>query len=317
MSSPRIHYPFSFGLNPLMPVAYKYTLDWAFQYNLLPSAAAPEQLHIVEYSVMFTARIYPNADLQGLSIISCWVYLFFLTDDYCDKDKTRWQQAIDEYMEVLRYKRVLEPGEGSPFTVAFSDIWRRMRARMDMAWQRWFVDEKQAYFDACLWEACCFDERRQPAIEEYMEKRPYFSAGHVMLCMTTCAVKFNLPDYIYYQDILQEIIRLGARIVSWANDIHSLGKELQNGDLNMILLLRSSRGLTLEQALDETVRIHNEDLHKMMKYAEELPLYDEVLIRELKRYVNALKAIVSGNHEWAIQDTHRYDDTLLLMKRGK
>lgn len=310
----KLNYPFSYGVNPFIEEINEDVLDWAKKFNLLPSEESAKQFDEGKLN-WFSARLYPTADPEGLFLTCCWTTLFFLADDICDKVPTGQQKA---YVEGL-YKTCMDILQNEPisfekdnvFEACFVDLWQRFKQRADSEWLTWYIQEMKDYFEAWIQEAEHLDHNEYFQLEDFLHQRPYFSGGRVCLSMVSLATKFHLPHYIYQNPVVQELMHIAASVPALANELHSLGKELkaENRISNLISLLREARQLTFSSAIDEILDIHNKALVRFQELKLQLPSVDPQTDSELLRYVQALEAMSSGNHEWAMNDTNRYYDT--------
>jgi hypothetical protein len=97
-----------------------------------------------------------------------------------------------------------------------------------------------------------------------------------------------------------------VNIVCWSNDIISLEKERQSGDMhNLVIAVRHERHCSWQEAVDCVAEMHNAEVQKFVQLAQRLPRFDADIDAELARYVGILRAWMRGNLDWAF-DTGRY-----------
>lgn len=315
----QIQYPFSFDFCPFLEEADKNILEWIKSFDLLPTEDAVQRYQRENY-VRWAARTFPFADKSGFLLAASWSALFFIVDDIiAAAGSTKVAHTLNSIkqgaIDVLIHDKSIERGTDSNFAACFSDLWQRMKKHTDQEWQQWFVEESIKMFKAWEMELALQMPDKKMDLETYIKMRPYFSGGHMVVCLLSLATKHNFPTYIYKHDTIQQLQLMAIRMASWANDIHSLGKELtKEGTGNLVSLFMEEKQLSLREALDETIKLHNSDLAKFLTLEASLPSFGLEIDPEVKKYVRALKAVVSGSHEWAVNETDRYHETELLLE---
>ncbi len=313
----KLNYPFSYGISPFADEVNSMVLKWAIEIRHIRSDEALEAYKKCNFNG-FAARIYPKADKEGLFMASCFLTVLFFFDDSCDRvpvgDKKDYVEGtLEGCMKVLDNKST---SNNDIFLDCFRVTWQWFQERRGKEWQEWFILSMRTYLEACIQEAAKFDNHSYFSLQEYMRLRPYFSGGEVCACLILIAMEINLPQFVYQDKTLKELISLAYAVPSWANDLHSIGKEIKNGDVNnLVLLLKNEKDISLEAAMNEALSIHNKDLNHLMQLEQKLPNFDPKIDKELHRFVSALKALPSGNHEWFLNETSRYNDTVALLSK--
>ncbi|GAA0548574.1 terpene synthase family protein [Chitinophaga japonensis] len=308
---PRISYPFTYGMNPHTAAVDVYTINWAVKYDLIENEAMLARYRQMQLNAL-VGRLYYSAGFQALRLLADYNFLFFIMDDRCDavprgQKKVYWEGNTARLTAVMdQHKRVFR-GEGHPFEVAFSDAWERTQHAADAEWRSWFAATIREYFHACIWEAGNLDAGTPPTLEKYLAMRPYIAAAPFNVCAITYAENIRLPYEVYRHPVVRQLMHLPARIVCWVNDLFSLRKEQQAGDMhNLVLVLQQERGLSMEAAMEAAACIHAEDMAQYLRLEQQLPVLDKATGKELARYLTYLRAMISGNLEWSTVDTNRY-----------
>jgi hypothetical protein len=109
------------------------------------------------------------------------------------------------------------------------------------------------------------------------------------------------------QALLQRMVQACNNIVCWSNDLFSCAKEARQGDVhNLVLVLQHAQQLSLQEAINEAVRMHNEEVAIFVALEKLLPLKGLESDYELLRYVSVLRSWIIGNYDWSTKDTGRY-----------
>ena len=112
-----------------------------------------------------------------------------------------------------------------------------------------------------------------------------------VLLLTLAAVIFTY---------LLELTRLANELVCWSNDLVSLDKELQQGDVhNLVQVLQHEHGLSLQGAVEQATQQHDETLVAYLG-AEQRVKEQFSDWQELATYLELLRARIRGIHDWAI-----------------
>lgn len=313
-------YPFSFGISPYVEETHERILTWISDFGLLPTAASIQRYQDEKY-VWWAGRTFPFADKTGFLLVASWTALFFIADDMMvdtgnpNKEKTL-ESLKRDVMDILVHNRSIPMTAQNNFGACFSDLWYRIKQHTEQDWQQWFIEETINMLKSWQMETELVNSGNGISLENYIKMRPYFSGGNVCCCLLSLACKYNFPFFTYKLDAVQQMLLMAIRTASWANDIHSLGKELdKEGAENMVLIFMRERGLSFAEALQETLIIHNSDLAHLLELEHSLPSLNTEIDEELRKYVKSIKALISGNHEWVLYDTYRYKDTIALMEK--
>lgn len=146
-----------------------------------------------------------------------------------------------------------------------------------------------------------------PPLDYFMVFREYSVNMLPYLYWADIEVDFVLPKLIEENPVIQRLRALTDRIIAWQNDIHSLAKELvmDTEKLNLVIVLQHTRNLSLEEALTETMHIHDEDLSEFVALHENLPNFG-IHQQKVYDYVKVMGMMIQGVNTFYIKDTARY-----------
>jgi hypothetical protein len=109
-----------------------------------------------------------------------------------------------------------------------------------------------------------------------------------------------LPVDVFNHPVIQRLRDLQACVVFLQNDVNTLRKELalgQNEVLNQVLCIRHHREVSLQDAVDETVAMHDQDVEEMWSLQQCLPDFGpHQAVAE--KYVQHLGIQVAGLQNW-------------------
>lgn len=104
------------------------------------------------------------------------------------------------------------------------------------------------------------------------------------------------------------VYRLGhltTRILSWANDYFSAHQEDGNEVFNLALMIKHYSGCTVDQANEELIKIHDQDVQEFETIIDQLPDFGRYNA-PLRAYVENLRLMIAGYLHWTLQLTARY-----------
>ena len=96
-------------------------------------------------------------------------------------------------------------------------------------------------------------------------------------------------------------------ITSWANEVLSLEKELNQGDclLNLVWLYHRNESVSLEKAHSHVVDLCQREIEIFDALSAQVPAYAPSMATQLQNYIGLLQDIVTGTIEWHFV-TERY-----------
>jgi hypothetical protein len=308
---PRMQYPFPSLVNRFASLADQQNLLWAQTFGLLKTEAALARFKRSKFAWL-VARTFPNAGYEELCILANFNTWLFLHDDQCDEAQLGQQasslQAVTGYFSEILIREIAQPEKGGAFALALADVWQRLLPFSRPAWRLRFIRTMQEYFRACHWEADNRAQQKAPPVADYVIMRPYTGALYVDLELIAVSEKTDLPDEVLQHSMVQRLALACNNVVCWTNDIISCAKEAEQGDVhNLVLALMRERGLSFQAAIDEAHRMHDEEVRLFAALENLLPSFDEVTDQELRRYVAVLRTWMTGNYNWSVHDTGRYN----------
>ncbi|WP_343745565.1 hypothetical protein [Chitinophaga sp.] len=308
---PRVQYPFPSRLNSHVAAAQQHVEDWVHHHGLLSTDKAKARFAKARFAWL-AARAFPDAGLHELCIIADFNTWLFILDDQCDeaeagKKSGFLRSVMTGFMDIFRHSDPRTPANNAPLPAALISIWERMKAISSPEWQQRFIRSMEDYFNSCLWEAQNRENRIVPTVADYVRMRPYTGALLADVEAIDIIEKIYLPADMLQHALLKRMVQACNNIVCWANDLFSFPKEHKAGDVhNLVLVLQHERQCSLQEAVDEAARMHNEEVAIFVVLEKLLPLSGSEKDYELLRYVAVLRSWITGNFEWSLHDTGRY-----------
>ncbi|MDQ1803065.1 hypothetical protein RAH57_03650 [Chryseobacterium sp. CKR4-1] len=306
---PRIYCPYNGTINPLVHLAEDHTDAWLRQFNLLPDNTAYKKYRAQGFAYM-VARMFPMAQQPLLFVLTDINSLLFLLDDQIDpvskdegRDKLQLRPFISAFMSVLF--NPLPQKYAHPFLSALADFWSRATAITTDLWQWQFATALCQTFHSALWQMENVKNGYKPTLEEYKMHRRFLGAANIATASIPAVLDIN-GNWGRLTQQVADLTRLAENIVCWANDLYSLTKEIEQGDTyNLVLIIQQVYNLSLDEAINKTVGIHDQDMKRFQIKADALIGN----LPSLTHYINGLKYIIRGNVDWSQSETTRYEFT--------
>ncbi|MGX5819514.1 terpene synthase family protein [Chitinophaga lutea] len=311
ISVPELYCPVPQRICPHVETAHAHTAQWLLDFNLVPDPVVYDR-YLQERFAWMAARMYPYADEHRLNIITDLDTLLFLIDDELDhqeffKGKAYWKQFAGTFIDILEHNAYPKP-YGSPIMDALSELWHRITAISTPAWRKQFTQSITDMYNAAFWENDNLSEDKQIKLRQYLKVRQFLGAANVATdTIDIASPTIAIPPVCKDNPLLANIVELCRNTVCWANDLFSLDKELAHGDThNLVLILKKEWELSLEEALREAARLHDQDVRTLFQLWDQALIYDDRTNEALSTYIDALTAIMRGNIDWSVAETARY-----------
>jgi hypothetical protein len=308
---PQLYCPFLPNISPYVQAVETHTTQWAGAFNLY------EGKHFDTYRAAkfgyMTCRFYPTADYERLCNTNDLLVLLFLLDDLFDHEESI-RSAGDVQMLMSRCLTVLKDNHhyniqtGRGILAALSDVWSRVIEKSSKIFQREFIEDILLLFKSIEWQMKNAKTWATPTIDEYIHWRPLIGGAHIAGRLIMFAENIHLTASIQRNPTIQQLNTLCGHLGCWANDLFSLGKEVEHGDVhNLVLVLQKMKNISLDAAIHETVALHNAEMAAFLELYNSLRHFPGAAGKTVRKYAYDLSMIIRGNIDWSIEDTKRYE----------
>ena len=305
---PELYCPFPSTISEHADAVHRETVEWVRRFELLPNERAYRLFRATNIGRL-AARFHPDALQEELRLLSDWYAWMFLRDDRCDESEVG-EQPEHLAADGARFLEILEGEEPTkrdkPLAHAMQDLRRRLYSKATVAWRRRFVRTVKDHFRSSLWEATNRARGVVPDLETYARMRRKTGGILVDLDLIEVVEGLKLPPEVQEHLTVRSMARASNNVTCWANDLFSLEKELERGDVhNLVVVLRHAKELTLQEAVNRSVQMHNAEVRSFIELESQLPAFGGTVDSNLARYVAALRARMRGNLDWA-RESGRY-----------
>lgn len=310
---PELYCPFTSKLHPQVELAQKHTIEWAMSFQLLKDVVSFKRFKQLK-SAYLVGRTFADTDLERLCLAADWTSWLYLFDDQCDnneigKKPEELKKVIDEFVTILYEDKEVTLENGIPLAAALSDLWERLKEKAPKGWKERYRKGVKEYLEAMYWEAKNRAYGVRPSISEYMHMRAASGAAHTVLDLTEITQQLTLSNEVLENPIFRRLYDIANVTANWANDVISFEKEQSFGDVhNLVILFQHEKKLSLQEAISESVKVHDNDIAEFIRLEKELPSFGEEMDQQVKIYLQTLKSWMRGHINWIINDTRRFEE---------
>jgi 5-epi-alpha-selinene synthase len=300
---PELYCPFPSAVSPHAARVQDGTIAWARRLHLLQRESAYRRLSRLQYG-MLTARAYPGASREILQIITDWCTWLFLLDDQCDEagigqDPAQLRRLHLELLDVLSGSA--PKPHIAPLAHGLWDLYTRLLVHAPAGWLARFRRSVAQYFAANVWEAMNRHEGQVPDSATYRAMRPFTSAVYPCLLLIELAEGLRLPADVHEHPTVQVMAQMTNNVISWSNDLVSLEKERQSGDVhNLVIVLANEERLPLCAAVERVVELHDAEVRAFITLSERLPSFTPAVDSDLSQYALGMRSWMRANLDWSL-----------------
>lgn len=305
----RLFYPQSWKptLNPYANVATEVIGDWLKELKIIKDFDTL-RLFQEERPDLYGGYSFPLIGFERFTTITKSLVLWIMFDDLAienENSRKYWTDnnlSLDDYLIAL-HNGYLSPN-ADPFLRAWWEIGQSFAEKMSKQWQNSFAKEFVDWVRQSIKEYELYTEMtrsgRFPDINTYFNIR---SASVAMI--PTCALieyaeEFELPDEVKNHLVIKTMHELATKIVFLSNDIFSLEKDMINQWPNSVTVIQNEYKLSLDDALNTTVDLHNKCVFSFIDLESNIPSFGNKIDPFLHGYIEKLKFMCRGFTEFEL-----------------
>jgi avermitilol synthase len=168
-----------------------------------------------------------------------------------------------------------------------------------------FTDPLEELFEGFVTEARNRERAQIPDVASYLRLREVTVGLKAMFALADLLDGFNLSNETRAHPALRQLATRASNIVGWANDLFTYEKEILYGEIhNLVMVLMNEHRLTIPEAVEQAVKLHDNEVRSFLQEVEQLPSYD-LIDADVRSYVEMLRRWIRGHLDWA-QETGRY-----------
>ncbi|MFI6386171.1 hypothetical protein [Nonomuraea sp. NPDC050540] len=300
---PILQCPFESEVNPYVVEASEDSFAWLLESGMLNEPDMLERYKSARFGWL-TARAYPLVDRDMLKLLMDWcIWLFAFDDGFCESENLSRHTALiaRALPEMFRVLHDIESDE--PVTNVFAKSLQGLKERIAEHAERdqldrWSTATKE-YIFAQVWEAANRESNVVPSPEDYVFMRRRTGAMYPVYALIDIAGGRRLtPDEWHHPDI-RALTEHANDLVVWDNDLFSYAKEKKHDKArhNLVNVLITHRGYSLQEALDEVATMHDRAVAEMVRLRGSVDTWGT---RAVRAYVQGLEHWVRGHIEYSL-----------------
>lgn len=313
-----LYCPFAPAMSRHADAVQRHTVGWVRRFALLPDESAYKKFEAAGLGRL-VGRTHPHAECEQLQLISDWHAWLFLRDDKGDESEAadrpyELSTADNHLLDVLEGAQAASSED--PLAHALYDLRGRLVAclrenALPVAWMRRFVRVVREHLEATLWEASNRARGIPPDVATYVRMRPLTGGLAIITELVEIIEGRHLPIELREHDAVRRLTTASHNIVCWANDVISLEKELRNGEVNnLVVVLSEVEGITLREAADRVVDLHNAEMGTFVDLAARIPTFWPEADANLQLYISSLRARIRGVLDWSSESSRYHSSSV-------
>lgn len=259
----------------------------------------------VERAKKFDAAGYVGIPFPSLSRsktlrIAKYLSLWLLWDDIeVETLESRWKIEADHILSDLRPDNMTRFDEGwwqllGEFAVERSPGWIERLCQAMATWNAAAVEEAVV--------ARAHRERGELlSFDRQMELRIATIGMYATVHLLDDAHDHERPRALYDDPTVRRIETLAGQIVGLGNDLLSLGKDCAEDQCNLVTTLMRERGISIDDAIEHLVRMHDEALEELDRLGDDLERRSGGASSSIARWLQDLRYASLGFSLWESQ----------------
>ncbi|GHH18997.1 terpene synthase family protein [Streptomyces lanatus] len=310
----------SSGLSPAMDAVEPDMWAWAAAHQLVRGEAM--RRHLARTRPQWATAIYlPGADEAHLRVPNRFMIWAFILDDNLDDSISEGHiesvtYLLDELVAVCRNLNTPVTNEGRALKEILDDL-SQGRTR---AWRNVLGESVVRWLNTFLPEARASRAGRVMTIDEYLPHRRNGVCEFIFAHLQEYVRDVELPKGVRDLPAMEQARNLACEWTGLYNDIYSVEKEESVGYLhNAVLVARTHRGCSTQEAVDIVAAITNSLLRQFLAACDAAPAqiraaadYTPTVLAHASDVIDGYRDLVRANYDYH-RGAARYSDVAKYM----
>ncbi|MER7503598.1 hypothetical protein AB0L05_28740 [Nonomuraea pusilla] len=295
--------PFASEVNPHVAEASEDSFAWLLESGMLRDPEILDRYRSARFGWL-TARAYPLVDRDMLKLLMDWcIWLFAFDDGFCESEDLSKHTALiaRALPEMFRVLHDIETDQ--PITNVFAKSLQGLKERIAVhadrdQLDRWSTATKE-YIFAQVWEASNRETDIVPTPEDYIFMRRRTGAMYPVYALIDIAGRRRLAPEEWHHPDVRALTEHANDLVVWDNDLFSYAKERKHDQArhNLVNVLVTHRGYSLQDALDEVASMHDQAVAEMVRLRTAVEKWGSPAVLA---YIQGLEHWVRGHIEYSL-----------------
>lgn len=295
-------------------------MAWAIKIGKFKTEA--QAIHTIGCDLVYwTALCFPlTKDRDKFIQLSNYFQLYCIFDDQSDEPwgegggnaeitQKYWDKNI-AVIETLRdespyYKKILRNlalrTSGHSYQRLIFNYMKKILKSGTPSFRKRYIDRFKEYMENAAIQGHMRGKENNLSVEAYKEYRLACIACITSILMAEYLYDIQLTDQEYYHPIMQQLEKTCTWQVTLTNDLFSLYKECKEGKLenvNNIIPILVSSGMTLQEAVDETCSQIETAYRNFITTRDDWYNSGEPISYDARMFITAMEHFMSGNTQW-------------------
>lgn len=305
---PELYCPFPTSVNRHAEAAEQALVVWGRRLGLIPNDQIEQRLRGVRIGWLM-ARVYPQLSRADLQLMTQWTTWGFICDDMSGSapfgDDPERLMALQQPLRAVLRGSAPRPDD-HPLCWGLWDLRQRLLAKTTPDGLLRYQHSVEQFFDACLWEATNRALRTVPDAATYIAMRPLSGAVFTFTELFGIVEELPFPAEVRSHPLVERLTLMANNVVCWINDLLSLHKELESGDVhNLVVVLRHEHQISWQEAAERAAALLNAEVRAYVDLERRLPSFGPQVDPIVARYLAVLRSWMRGSLDWSYT-TGRY-----------
>ncbi|MFI0743324.1 terpene synthase family protein [Streptomyces sp. NPDC021100] len=292
---------------------YDKLLTW---FNGIDPRGVQRHRPYAELCAELTASTWPLGDALGQELMARWSLAAYSFDDvYCESvartggadENLRFEEAADCVLDVYRHPGS-PPAVSTPVTRAMGDFVLSVTRHYSPTVVACCAEGWESYMRGLRWQIGLHDT--VPSLADYVRNRAHNAAAPFINVFGAAISGLDLDDPLRRTPTVQALTDSGWFLTLIYNDWASRRNEVASGtnNINLVDVMAHEYHLTIDDAVTETVRLHDRIMEVFLLLADQCQASGGPLAywaRYMRAAVSGFLSFssMSGRYEWPPQSS--------------
>jgi len=297
---PVLQYPWPYEIGPFSQSFYEEQSSWLdddYQFMSEPTRTKYKKHGLVEAASYMFPAASTKEQIRPIARFMVWLTLY---DDFHEVCPVKELAGIrDHIMDIMMGEAVPKPDDiGLMRQVALNR--QEFLPYVNNEWFERWTKNFHDYTTFGIMEETPYKLKKEfPTLNNLLLIREYSISMYPYGDPVEPAINYIVPNAISDHPIIKRFKMLMCRIMAIQNDFASIEKELkvETETLNIILVIRHQYKVSLEEAIQESMRIHDEYIKEFVELQNNLPDFGPEQ-KNIERFIHNMTLMISGLGAW-------------------